>query len=117
MTALQMIILSMGQQPVIVDQPEDSIDTASLYHNIVQKIRTAKTNRQFILTSHNPNIVVTSDADRTNVLKAGGERGRMAQSGALDRQVVREEAIEHLEGGRESYGIRSDKYGISRPGS
>ena len=117
MTALQMIILSMGQQPVIVDQPEDSIDTASLYHNIVQKIRTGKTNRQFILTSHNPNIVVTSDADRINVLKPAGERGRMAQSGALDRQGVREEAIEHLEGGRESYGIRSAKYGISRPGS
>lgn len=113
MTALQMIILSIGDQPVVIDQPEDSIDTTTVYQNIVQQLRSGKLNRQFVLSSHNPNIVVTGDADRISVLRSSADRGTIARSGGLDRESVRADAIEHLEGGEEPLRIRTRKYGFN----
>jgi ABC-type cobalamin/Fe3+-siderophores transport system ATPase subunit len=110
MTALQMIILALGDLPVIIDQPEDSIDTTSVYLNIVQKLRSGKLKRQFILSSHNPNIVVTGDSDKISILDATATNGRIAESGSLDREVINDQAILHLEGGEKALSIRTDKY-------
>lgn len=63
-----LIELSESNCPILIDQPEDNLDNRSIYTDLVQFIRKRKENRQLIIVTHNPNIVV--DADSENVIIA-----------------------------------------------
>lgn len=111
-TALLIIALCDGAMPVIIDQPEDALDIASVWEDIAKKLRRGKDKRQFILTTHNSSVAVGSDSDQFIVLSAGADSGRVTYTGAIDRQDVRQSVIEHLEGGDEPYKLRASKYNI-----
>jgi len=112
-TALLSIALSEGTMPIIVDQPEDALDVATIYLDVVALLRDRKETRQFILTTHNPNIAVNSDSDKYHVLKATEARGEIVCCGALDIENVRTAVINHLEGGTDSYTLRGKKYSLA----
>jgi len=112
-TALLLIALSEGTMPIIVDQPEDALDVATVYFDVVSLLRDRKEHRQFVLTTHNPNIGVSSDPDKYHILKATEAKGEIVCCGAMDIESVRTEVIDHLEGGTESYELRGKKYGLS----
>lgn len=114
-TALLIIALCASNRPVIVDQPEESIDIAAVVGDVVEKLRDAKQSRQFILTTHNPNIAVTADSDLIHVLEASSDVGHIAQSGVIEEQPICTELINHLEGGPVPYMIRGQKYGLLGP--
>jgi DNA repair ATPase RecN len=111
-TALLIIGMSSGTSPIIVDQPEESVDIAFVYNDIVSTLRSGKEHRQFILTTHNPNIAVTADSDLLHVLKGSATHGTIVHTGAIDDSQVRAEAIQHLEGGKKPYLLRGKKYGL-----
>jgi hypothetical protein len=111
-TALLIIALSASNHPIVIDQPEEAIDIASVFADIVTKLRATKQGRQFILTTHNPNIAVTADSDLIHVLKASATKGTVVHRGAIEDDSVREEVINHLEGGRAPYLMRGKKYGL-----
>jgi|LGVF01.1.fsa_nt_gb DNA repair ATPase RecN len=113
-TALLIIALSEGIRPIIIDQPEDSLDNPSVYDDVVSKLRTGKEKRQFILTTHNSSVGVASDSDRFIILKSTAVQGDIECFGAIDRPNVRSEIIQHLEGGPEPYKLKSKKYNIKR---
>ncbi len=98
--------------PVIIDQPEDALDVASVWEDITLKLRGCKENRQFILTTHNSSVAVASDSDKFIILEAGAHRAGVRAAGAIDRNDVKKEVLEHLEGGDEPYLIRQKKYNI-----
>jgi energy-coupling factor transporter ATP-binding protein EcfA2 len=109
-TALLIIALSEGTKTIIIDQPEDSLDTTSVYEDIVMKLRDGKEKRQFILTTHNASVGVASDSDNFIVLKSTSSRGKIDCYGAIDRENVKSEVIQHLEGGPLPYSLRHKKY-------
>ncbi len=109
-TALLIIALSEGTRPIIIDQPEDSLDTTSVYEDIVTKLREGKERRQFILTTHNASVGVASDSDNFIVLTSTSSQGKVNCFGAIDREPVRKEILQHLEGGRKPYKLRHKKY-------
>jgi ABC-type Na+ transport system ATPase subunit NatA len=111
-TALLIIALISGDFPIIIDQPEESIDIASVFDDIVNKLRNGKDYRQFILTTHNPNIAVTADSDLIHILCGTSSSGEIRVQGAIEDEEVRNEVIQHLEGGEEPYLIRGKKYRI-----
>ena len=111
-SALLIIALSEGDRPIIIDQPEDSLDTSSIYKDIVSKLRLNKEKRQFILTTHNSSVGVASDSDNFIILKSDANHGALVQSGAIDRQPVKNAVIGYLEGGPEPYALRNQKYNI-----
>jgi len=111
-TALLIIALSEGTRPVIIDQPEDSLDNPSVYEAIVSKLRTGKEKRQFILTTHNSSVGVASDSDNFIILKSTAAQGTIECFGAIEREKVRSEIIRHLEGGPNPYKLKSKKYNI-----
>jgi len=111
--ALLVIALSEGLKPIIIDQPEDSLDNPSVYEDIVSKLREGKEKRQFILTTHNSNIGVASDSDNFIVLKSSARTGNVECSGAIDKSTVRTEIINHLEGGDIPYELKSKKYHLN----
>lgn len=112
-TALLIVALCDGEMPVIIDQPEDALDIASVWEDIAKKLRRGKYGRQFILTTHNSSLAVGSDSDTFMILKpTSAERAKVICRGAIDRPEVRREVIDHLEGGDEPYKLRQRKYNL-----
>lgn len=58
---------SQDKKPVIIDQPEDSLDNRSIYLELTQYLKSKKKERQIILVTHNPNVVVGADAENVIV--------------------------------------------------
>ncbi len=101
--ALLAFILGHGEEPIILDQPEDDLDSALIYDLLVRQIKQAKTKRQVILVTHNPNIVVHGDAEYVLSLHAENGQTCKACSGGLQEQAVRDEICKVMEGGKEAF--------------
>lgn len=121
---------SKDKKPVIIDQPEDSLDNRSIYVDLTKYLKNKKKERQIILVTHNPNIVVGADAENVIVANQHAENSPNNNSlqfkyinGALEtsftnpksidflaRQGIREHVIEILEGGDEAFRKREEKY-------
>ncbi len=111
-TAMLIMALSDGNIPIVIDQPEDSLDVRSVWDDMCAKIRRGKENRQFIFTTHNSSLAVASDTDKFSVIVSDASKGSIVFSGALETAPVKEEVIKYLEGGRRTYQIKSSKYGM-----
>jgi hypothetical protein len=106
------VALCDGTMPVVIGQPEDALDIASIWEDVAKKLRRGRDSRQFILTTHNSSVAVGSDSDQFIVLKAGASSGKVIYTGAIDGSQVRQSVIDHLEGGDEPYKLRAQKYNI-----
>lgn len=109
-TVIASLAMVEGNSPLVIDQPEDSLDTQFIYDHIVAKLRDQKETRQFILTSHNANIVVAGEAELTHVLSASWDKGTVKSSGGIDRYETNQLVMLHLEGGPEAFKLRAEKY-------
>ena len=96
-TAFLVMTLCEGETPIIVDQPEDSLDIRSIWEDMCERLRLGKRSRQFLFTTHNSSLAVASDSDKFAVLAADGRRAEVVLSGAIDGAEVRKEVIELLE--------------------
>lgn len=110
--ALIMIALGDGYMPVVIDQPEDALDIPSIWTDICSKLRINKHARQFIFTTHNSSISVSSDSDQYIVLEADGSKGWLSHSGSIDEKLIKDDVVGHLEGGYSSYELKRKKYGL-----
>ena len=113
-TALLIIALSEGVTPIVIDQPEDSLDIRSIWEDMCTKIRRGKERRQFIFTTHNSSLAVASDTDKFTILEGEATHGRVVYSGSMDHAPVNEEVVKYLEGGAETYRTKYDKYRLDR---
>lgn len=109
-TALLIMALSDGKTPIIIDQPEDSLDIRSIWDDICSKLRLSKERRQFIFTTHNSSIAVASDSDYFIVMESNSERGRIVYTGSMDHKPVSDEVLKYLEGGKDTYSKKYLKY-------
>ncbi|WP_025771973.1 TrlF family AAA-like ATPase [Thioalkalivibrio sp. HK1] len=113
-TAILHLLLLDNQDPLIMDQPEDNLDNAFIAERIVQELRTAKTKRQFLFATHNANIPVFGDAEWIGVCSVSGEKAEMPEEtqGSIDIPSIRDQVTSILEGGREAFVQRKEKYGF-----
>jgi len=109
-TALIIIALADGSRPVIIDQPEDSLDTPSIFDDVTLQLRANRDRRQFILTTHNSTVAVAADSDEFHVLHATAASSGLSAQGAMDRPSMRQIVIQHLEGGSLPFELKSRKY-------
>ncbi|MEO5372203.1 MAG: hypothetical protein H7833_19210 [Magnetococcus sp. DMHC-1] len=101
--ALLAFLLSYGEEPLILDQPEDDLDNQLIYDLIVSQFRSSKPDRQVIVVTHNANIVVNGDAEQVISLGVVGGQTQINCAGNLQEQKVREEICRIMEGGREAF--------------
>lgn len=113
-TAMVILALSEGIMPVIIDQPEDSLDIRAIWDDMCCKLRTGKETRQFIFTTHNSSVAVASDTDKFIIMISSATKGEVIFSGAIDNKIIREEVIKYLEGGSDTYRLKYLKYNILR---
>lgn len=127
--------LSNSRYPILIDQPEDNLDNRTIYSHLVNYIRTKKIHRQIIMVTHNPNLVLGTDAEQVIVANQAGEglgeneRYRFEyRSGSiecsftnseatsvLESRGIREHVCHVLEGGEEAFRKREEKYCLARP--
>ena len=110
--ALLIISLSEGAFPIIIDQPEDSLDLRSIWEDVCQKLRGSKDRRQFIFTTHNASVAVASDSDKFTILQADANQSKVIYSGSINRSDIKKEVIDYLEGGTDTYSKKRAKYNI-----
>lgn len=106
--ALLAVILQLGTQPLILDQPEDDLDNLLIFDLVVRTLRKVKTKRQVIVVTHNANIVVNADAEQVIVLKHG-RVPIVTQSGAIQSPEVRAAICSIMEGGELAFEARYRK--------
>lgn len=109
-TAMLIIALSEGTMPIVIDQPEDSLDLRTIWEDICTKVRRGKERRQFIFTTHNSSVAVASDSDKFIIMEADAGGGKVVFSGSMDHQPVSAEALKYLEGGEQTYRTKYRKY-------
>lgn len=100
-SAILSFLLSYGTEPLILDQPEDDLDNGLITNLIVSKLHENKANRQIIVVTHNPNIVVNGDSEYVVALEDKGQISATA-SGALQEIDVRKNVCEIMEGGEQA---------------
>lgn len=110
-TVLIKIYLAHGDKPIIIDSHDDHLDNAFIMEELVQAIRKAKSDRQIILVSNNGNVVINSDAEQIIVANRDNDTGEISYTaGSIENPEIREEALRVLEGGREAFKKRQEKY-------
>ena len=113
-TAILHLLLLDNPDPLVMDQPEDNLDNAFIAERIVQELRAAKTERQFLFATHNANIPVFGDAEWIGVCSASEDRAEMPvdAQGSIDMPAIRDQVANILEGGKEAFMQRKEKYGF-----
>jgi len=101
--ALLAFLLSYGEEPLILDQPEDDLDNHLIYDLIVAQLREVKLHRQVIVITHNANIVVNGDAELVLALAARGGETQMESEGSLQERGVRQTICTIMEGGSKAF--------------
>ncbi|MHA1973028.1 MAG: TrlF family AAA-like ATPase, partial [Candidatus Hodarchaeales archaeon] len=129
---LLMLYLAIDQEdnrPLIIDQPEENLDSLSVFHDLIQYFRERKIYRQIIMVTHNANLVVNTDSEQVIIAEyRGKEIPRLRYtSGSLENQAeqipdipieeledgIIEQVCNILEGGEIAFGNRKRKYQLS----
>lgn len=130
-----MLLLDFSNKdcPILIDQPEDDLDNRAIYNELVTYIKKKKKERQIIVVTHNPNIVVGADSELVIVSNQHGVNspnkndfkfdyvyGSLEMTKVKDNliketlysQGIRQHVCEILEGGFEAFKKRELKYDI-----
>lgn len=119
--------------PILIDQPEDDLDNRAIYNELVTYIKGKKKERQIIVVTHNPNIVVGADSELVIVSNQHGinspnksnfkfayVHGSLEMTKTKDESIketlhsqgIRQHVCEILEGGFDAFKQRELKYNI-----
>lgn len=116
--AVLAFILGSGENPLIIDQPEDDLDNSLIYSLVVKSIRKMKNRRQIIIVTHNPNIPVLGDAEGIIILERNSD-GKVAfrnskKAGCIEEKLIRDGICDIMEGGEGAFKKREQKYLYSK---
>ena len=71
-----------------------------------------KEKRQIIVATHNPNIVVSGDAEQVIVMDAiSDSEGICKEMGSIDNQSIVKSVVDIMEGGKDAFINRFKRYG------
>ncbi|XAI96385.1 hypothetical protein [Microcystis phage Mwe-JY31] len=115
--------------PLLIDQPEDDLDNRSIYRELVSFVKQKKRERQIIIVTHNPNLVVSADSECVIVanqnsistpnigsIKFDYVQGPIESSfisddrSTLHSKGIQEHVCDILEGGLDAFQHRKNKY-------
>ncbi|WP_024113746.1 ATPase [Helicobacter pylori] len=111
-TAVLVVLLSLGNNPIIIDEPEAHLDSTLIANYLVTLIKKQKQKRQIIFATHNANFVLNADAELIIQLKNENNK-IVAQSFMIESDAYKEDLLK-LEGGEKAFKDRERKYGITK---
>lgn len=111
-TVLIKIYLAQGRKPIVIDSHDDHLDNQFIMEELIPAVRQAKNFRQIILVSNNANVVVNTDAEQIVVAERNGVEITFV-SGSLENPTIRDKTLRVLEGGKEAFKKRQEKYRLT----
>jgi len=109
-TAALALLLAQNGGPLVIDQPEDELDSNFVFKELIPMLRKVKTGRQIILATHNANLPVNGDAELVYALEARDGKGVIRAEGGLDEADVTAAVLDIMEGTEEAFRRRREKY-------
>jgi len=110
-TALLLLLFAQEDRIVVLDQPEEDLDNRFIYEDVVKILREMKGKRQLFIATHNANIPVLGDSELVLVLETKNERCVINNKGSIDKEDIKADVKNIMEGGEEAFRIRAEKYG------
>ncbi len=98
-------------KPFVFDQPEDDLDNDFIMHHLVPIFKKIKKYRQVIIVTHNANLVVNADAEQV-IIAVNEEETLNYDSGGIENVDIRDQICNILEGGKDAFTKREQKYGF-----
>lgn len=94
------LLLALNTSPLVIDQPEDDLDTSLISNFVVTGFKTLKKDRQLVVVTHNPNIAVNANSD--NIVHMNYTTGQITVSAndALQDTEIRNAVCDVMEGGK-----------------
>jgi predicted ATPase len=110
-SAMMLFLLSQDDHDLLlIDQPEDDLDSQTVYEEVVKLVRKIKPNRQFIFATHNANFPVLGDAEI--VAACAYEETISVVAGSIDTKEAQGKIVSIMEGGKEAFERRKTIYEI-----
>ncbi len=106
------LLVDKSDSPIIVDQPEENLDSETVYRLLIPVIKEVKKRRQIIMVTHSPNIAVVCDAEEiihAFIDRANGNRV-IYTMGAIESPQINKFLVDVLEGTRPAFDNRESKY-------
>ena len=114
-SAMMLFLLSQkGNDLLLIDQPEDDLDSQTVYEEVVKILRSIKPRQQFIFATHNANFPVLGDAETITTCSATDDEITVAV-GNIDEKACQGKVINIMEGGPEAFERRKTIYQIWKP--
>jgi hypothetical protein len=94
---------------IILDQPEDNLDTSTIIVKLVDKIRKMKLDKQFFVISHSAPVVINADSDMIICSKETSNEIDY-DSGKINDPILKDSIVNILDGGEKNLKMRLHKY-------
>ena len=101
---------SEDYRPLIIDQPEDNLDTRYIYLTLVNQLKYVKDKRQIIIATHNATIVTNAISDKVFVMESDGKHGWIELQGYPGEIKIKRAIVNYLEGGIDSFKHKQEIY-------
>jgi ABC-type lipoprotein export system ATPase subunit len=106
------LLVDKSNKPIIVDQPEENLDSQTVFRLLAPVIKDVKKRRQIIMVTHSPNIAVVCDAEQiihAHIERAAGNTV-IYTMGAIESPEINRYLVDVLEGTRPAFDNRDAKY-------
>lgn len=106
------LLVDKNDCPLILDQPEENLDSQSVYELLAPCVKAAKRRRQLFIVTHNPNLAVVCDAEQivhAFIDKTAGNRVCYT-TGAIENPEINKRVVDVLEGTWPAFTNRESKY-------
>ncbi len=106
------LLVDRNDIPLVIDQPEENLDNQTVYRTLVPCVRDAKTRRQIVLVTHNPNLAVVCDADQIiyGAIQKDGTNAVTYETGSIENPNINRHLVDVLEGTAPAFNERASKY-------
>jgi ABC-type lipoprotein export system ATPase subunit len=106
------LLVDKSNHPIIVDQPEENLDSQTVYRLLIPVIKEVKKRRQIVMVTHSPNIAVVCDAEQIIHAFIERENGNCVvyTMGAIESPQINKYLVDVLEGTRPALDNRESKY-------
>lgn len=109
------LLVDKSNKPIIVDQPEENLDSQTVYKLLIPVIKDVKKRRQIIMVTHSPNIAVVCDAEQVihaHIDRAAGN-AVIYTMGSIESPDINRYLVDVLEGTRPAFENRDSKYFVT----
>jgi ABC-type lipoprotein export system ATPase subunit len=106
------LLVDKGNNPIILDQPEENLDNETIVSLLVPVLNEAKQKRQIIMVTHNPNLAVVCDAEQIIHCEIDRKNAQKISytPGAIECRNINKKVVDVLEGTMPAFDNRKMKY-------